>query len=151
MLDDLLQPYRLPSEWTPDHVMVRMVQAFETLSRMKMRIGPAGYGSGWPSYVHEWADLVAQEEAEEADRRRRKYQSRDIVLPPDSHSVSLMEEAFQWPVRFLGGDRAKDVTLATWAWERSIGRDDRRRAISMVHLEAMKVALGLKRERVPIR
>lgn len=150
MIDDPLKPYETPDRWTPDHVMMRMVQAFETLARMRVKTGPKGYGSGWPSYVHDWEDLLAQEETEAAEQARKKYQSRDVILPPDSHSVSMMEEAFIWPVRYLSGAGRKTVFIVEWAMFTSRG-SEWGGAISMVHMEATSIAMGLAGDRIVVR
>lgn len=153
---DILKPYEPPATWTPDHVMMRMIWAFDTLRRMRIRTGPGGYGSGWPSYVHEYADLVAQEEAETADARRRKYERRDVYLPPSQLDVSMMEEAFGWPLAHLtwtpGFDTRNPVEIVAWAWRRSTNQDaGGHGTIDLVEAEARRIARALHRLRVPVR
>lgn len=157
MADCLLKPYEAPPQWTADHVMMRMIWAFDTLRRMRMRTGPGGYGQGWPSYVHEYSDLVAQEESLEAERKRRKYQDADPVLPPSQHDVSLMEEAFSWPLAHLdwtpGLSDYSPLYLVSWAWRRSAGREESRRhgVIDLVRAEAECVARALHLAGAPVR
>lgn len=153
---DILKPYEHPATWTPDHVMLRMIWAFDTLRRMRIRTGPGGYGSGWPGYVHEYADLVAQEQSLEAERKRRKYQDRDPILPPSQHDVSLMEEAFGWPLKHLDWTPVAwlddPVHLLRWSYRRSQGRNDGSRgAAELVLGEAERIARALHRAGVPVR
>lgn len=146
MIDDPLKPYEIPSRWTAEHVMVRMIWAFETLARMRIKVGPKGYGRGWPAYVHEWADLVAQEETEAAEVKRRTFERRDVILPPSARDVSLMEEAFQWPPKYLGGGH-----IGPWASRRATGRGRNRQPIHTVLREADILARHLQLDRVLVR
>ena len=148
---DLPAAYQPPARWTPEHVMHRMIEAFDTLARLPGRSGPGGYGRGWPSYAHEYADILAQEEAEAADARRQRTRTRHVTLPPGTFHVSLMEEAFMWPARYLG-QIASRVALVDWARRRSRGREDAdKTVIGKVVLESTIVARGLRRDRVLVR
>lgn len=156
MLDDLLAPYQTPTVWTPDHVMLRMIWAFDTLRRLRTRVGPAGFGRGWPGYVHEYADLLAQEESQEAEKRRRKYENRDVPLPPTQLDVTLMEEAFQWPLTYLRWslrlDDKRTLSLMAWAWRRSTNQDAGRHGLAeLAHDEATRIARKLQAAGVPVR
>lgn len=153
---NLLEPYQRPPVWTAEHVIHRLILAFESVMRMKIKTGPAGYGSGWPSYVHEWADLLAQEEPVPGETRSEAEQRRigerlPVVLPPSSLDISLMEEAFVWPLRYLGGDNAEDIAIMRWAMRRAKGHDANKPTISMVLLEASEIARGLRNDRVMVR
>lgn len=157
MQHDPLRPYETPSSWTADHVMLRLIWAFDTLRKLRFRTGPGGYGRGWPAYVHEYKDLLAQEQSLEAERKRRKYQDRDPILPPSQHDVSLMEEAFGWPLKYLdwtpGLDGPRAIELMSWAWRRSTGRESSHRhgVIDLVQDEATRIAVALHRAGVPVR
>lgn len=154
---DPLKPYVIPSEWTADHVMTRMKWAFQTLDRMKMRIGPTGTKSNWPAYVYEFADRVAQEEApvgaekSEAENMRLNSASFTRVrLPPSGREIDLMEEAFQWPVHHLAELRRPQITV----WARAMTRDGpppQWLKIERVYYEAGVIVTGLRREKVQIR
>lgn len=154
--DDPLKPYETPLSWTPDHVMTRMVWAFETLDRVRAKVGPTGYGSGWPRYVHEWSDLLAQEEPVPGEtvsqgEERRRGERRPITLPPSSHEVSLMDEALAWPARYLKVERGDDMCLGTWAFRRSRGGRTGEGLAMGAYWDATTVARGLARDRVAVR
>lgn len=150
MIDDPLQPYQTPPVWTPDHVMHRMLWAFDALRRLRIKTGPGGYGSGWPSYVHEWEDLLAQEETEAAENKRNRYRERDPVMAPSALDIDMMEEAFGWPFEFLLWDRAPGVLIVEWALFRSRGWN-KPTDINRVQIEAALIAAGLRQKRVIIR
>lgn len=156
ILDDPLRPYEIPREWTPDHVMMRMIWAFETLDRLRVRIGPAGYGSGWPQYVHDWADLLAQEEpvpgeTESQAENRRKGERRPIVLPPSAHDVSMMDEALVWPARYLKVSELRDISIGFWAFLRSRGKTPREGLAMGAYWDAQHIARCLIGDRVAVR
>lgn len=152
VFDDPLKPYEPPAQWTAAHVMVRLVHAFETLFRLRVRIGPAGYGSGWPQYVYTGADLNAQEESADEDaKHRNKYATTDVHLPPSAHDVTLMDEALAWPVRFLGHRRHNRVLIVGWAMRRARGGSDNASRMVAVEAEARKISRGLIQERSLVR
>lgn len=62
---------RLPARWTAVHVHDRLEEAYATLVRLPMNTRPKAHGNGMPSYVHEFADLVAQGETGELERLAR--------------------------------------------------------------------------------
>lgn len=97
---------RVPDEWTPEHVGARLRDAYETLRRMPDRNRPKAHGQGWPSYVYEWADLLAQQETEAAEREADERQQNRVRLPVSAGAVSRMEDALSWPGRYLGHDPA---------------------------------------------
>lgn len=158
MLDDPTEPYQTPDFWTADHVMTRMIWAFETLLKTRGRTGPAGFGSGWPSYVYEYEDLLAQESPapgetmSEAEERRRGEQ-RPVRLSPNKYELDTMDESFVWPLRYLGGDNATDVVLCRWAWLQAREIDDPRSLVDVnkAFNEAVTIRDGLLRDKVFIR
>lgn len=154
--DDPLKPYETPREWTADHVMMRMIWAFEALGRVNMKIGPAGYGSGWPQYVHDFADQVAQEtpaegETESQAEMRRKGERRPIRLPPSAHELSMMEEALVWPARYLKVVKPQDNSIGFWAVCRARGRTVGDGLVLSAYWDATFIVECLKRDKVVVR
>jgi hypothetical protein len=65
------------------------------------RRGPQAFGSDWPAYIHDWADLLAQQEADEADKDRAHREQNRTRLRPSSIEIARMEQAVCWPARYL--------------------------------------------------
>jgi hypothetical protein len=100
-LDGVPAPEYVPPFWIGSHCGLRLVQAFKTLGKMPMSFGPR-FGSGyWPSYRHEWEDLLAQEEAAKDDKRLRAEAFNRVRIPPTAVEVGNMETAIVWPARYL--------------------------------------------------
>jgi hypothetical protein len=156
-LADTEEAYVPPAWWDHPHVIVRMVMAMDVLARIRTTVGPQAYTSAWPAYMHDWEDLLAQEEGETGHLRRTEETR--IVIPPRTLEVSLMEEALAWTGRYLRGERV--IALPKWAWCRVIGRESRFRRWARrkrignpghrVMEEAMIVAAGLRKDRIPVR
>ena len=54
-----------------------------TLLLMPMPRGPRATGSHWPAYAHDWADVLAQQEADgEQKQRDQREANRTRVRPP---------------------------------------------------------------------
>lgn len=129
-----------PTEWTPEHVQVRLVEAFDILSRSGIRVGPGRIGNGWPAMVHEFADLVDAQARAIAEKERQ--QSR--AARPTSDELSRMNEALAWPMAFLDGRPLQSDALMLWAYATALGRDmaamlhqRKKRAMKLVE-EAMR-------------
>lgn len=100
----------LPSTWSPEHVMARMVEAFETLFRAGGTIGPQAFGSNWPSIVREFAELIDAQAYAEHQREGGK-----VRLRPTVEDISRMEEALAWPVLYLSDIAIAADALNLWA------------------------------------
>lgn len=109
----------IPTEWTPEHVGTRMVEAFEILGRSGGRVGPGRFGNGWPAMVQEYADLVDQQARELAEREKQQA----IAARPSSDEVSRLNEALRWPMDHLDGMALPADALMLWAYARATGRD----------------------------
>lgn len=154
MNDDPLQPYQTPLIWTPDHVMQRMIWAFDALRRLPVRTGPGSYASGWPGYVYEGGEIDEQKAMAEAevaeDKKLNRYRERVVTTPPSTLEISMMEEAFGWPAFYLLWEKPPGVMIVEWARHRSLGRQGCS-DINRVQIEAGLIAGGLRRDRVAIR
>lgn len=160
MTNDPLAPYQLPDTWTPDHVMNRLVWAFDAFWCLPGKSGPAGYGSCWPAYIHDTADINSQmsnipgETDVERDERLAEYARWEDArrkIRPDAHQVDLMDEAFQWPLHHLGGESADGIQIVQWAAKTSRGYELDDILISKVYCEAANIAFSLLQKRVVVR
>lgn len=98
-----------PTVWTPEHVQARMIEAFDVLMRSGINTGPSRKTGFWPPVVHEFSDLVDQQAREAAEARGRLVRSR-----PTSDEASRMEEALEWPMRYLKDDAMQADALTLW-------------------------------------
>jgi len=88
---------------TTTDVMDRLIEAYVTLRRMPAgRLGPTSYGNAWPEMREEWSDLVSRLKSPDSTQKGRS----SSPLPPPNQ-VSRMEEALEWPMKFLP-DRPND-------------------------------------------
>ena len=99
-LDGVPAPEYIPDHWDGIHAGVRLVEAFRTLSRLPV---PMSRKSGiWPEYRHEWADLLAREEADADLKAQDAFGRNRARIMPSHEDVSRMEAAIAWPARYLG-------------------------------------------------
>ncbi|PZR88371.1 MAG: hypothetical protein DI537_23830 [Stutzerimonas stutzeri] len=103
----------IPLVWTPEHVQVRLVEAFK-LARREPRVGPRQHANGWPEYLREFGDLTDQIEDEELAFRRSR---------PSAVEMSRMTEALAWPSQFLADRLLASDALMFWALASATGRD----------------------------
>jgi hypothetical protein len=69
-LDGVPAPDYVPPTWDGPHVGKRLVDGLRTLMLMPAPSGPRMFGNHWPVYAHDWADLLAQQEADAEQRQR---------------------------------------------------------------------------------
>jgi hypothetical protein len=82
-LDHRPAPDYVPARWDGPHVGKRLVEGLRTLMLMPMPRGPRASGSHWPAYGHDWADLLAQQEADaEQKQRDQREANRTRLRPP---------------------------------------------------------------------
>jgi hypothetical protein len=106
--------------WTPEIVGVRMLEAYEVLSRIPLNWRPAQPSTAWPAIRQEWADLLDPEAYENA----RAQERRD---PPSAHEMSRMEEAIQWPMLHLKALPLHADALMVWAGCLATGQSMRKK------------------------
>jgi hypothetical protein len=68
---------------------------------MPMPRGPRASGSHWPAYAHDWADLLAQQEADAQQKQRDQREANRTRLRPSSIEIAHMEQAICWPLQYL--------------------------------------------------
>lgn len=146
------------TEGLPDHavdiIRDRLRMASRLMERAAGRVGPVAYGSSWPPIMREWADLLAQEEAQAGERDREQTR---IFIQPTARQVSQAEEALEWR-RYATGDElvALNVWLRSQAlripWQRAAqARGLSREAAKRRLLRAFfQIAIGLNRDGLPI-
>lgn len=96
--DPLADIPEIPAVWSGPHVALRIVEGFATL-RLMPRGDRVGTRSAWPSYMHEFADLVAQQEQGELERTMA-IQNR-IRITPSAREVERALKATYWPTKYL--------------------------------------------------
>jgi hypothetical protein len=100
-LDHRPAPEYIPPAWDGPHVGKRLVEGLRTLMLMPMPRGPRASGSHWPAYAHDWADLLAQQEADAEQKQRDQREANRARLRPSSVEIMRMEQAIVWPARYL--------------------------------------------------
>jgi hypothetical protein len=83
---------------------------------------PKAFGNSWPTVSYEWADLLAQQEQEQAEKDRSAREQNKARLSPSASEVARMEAALYWPAHYLAGDvrllRAVNFVAVAQAYER---------------------------------
>jgi hypothetical protein len=112
-------PDGLPSLWTPEHVMVRMVDAYEVLSRSPAKIYPQAFGNAWPTILRDFADLTDTQ----ARRNRADEFLWEAPKRPQPIELSRMAEAFAWPMEHLADYPLMTDAVTLYAFSKAMGRD----------------------------
>jgi hypothetical protein len=94
-------PGYIPPTWDGPHAGKRLVEGLRTLTLMPMPRGPRASGNHWPAYAYDWADLLAQQEADEEQKQQDQRAANRTPLRPSSVEIAHMEQAICWPVRYL--------------------------------------------------
>ncbi|MBO0715752.1 MAG: hypothetical protein J2P55_00245 [Rhizobiales bacterium] len=150
----------VPSSWSGPYCGWRLVEAFRILLMMPMRFGPMLWGSTWPPYRHEWADLLAQYEAAQEDIEKTARAQNRVRLHPSAADIGFMDATIVWPARYLRDRPVTARAVGRVAVLRARGLDfdqiARRMRRSTLRLRAVNrsgldaIALGLNRDRVPV-
>ena len=106
---------RPPERWTPEHVALRLVEAFRTLDRMPRVKGPRQAGNHWPQHRLEWADQLAQAELPAAERRERADRQHLLALRPDGVAITRMDTALEWLRDLRAIDSGLALVTSFWA------------------------------------
>jgi len=102
--------------WTLILVMDRLQNAYSTLARLPVNIRPRAWANAWPKYAYDRGDRNAQQESGELEKLMAEHNR--VRIPPTSKEISCMEEALNWPLRYLRDhpELARAVQLAA-LWE----------------------------------
>lgn len=109
----------IPNDWTPEHVGVRMIEAFDILQRSGARVGPRQHANGWPAMVHEFADMIDAQARALAEMEKQQARA----ARPTADELSRMNEALAWPMAYLDGRALASDSLMFWAYASATGRD----------------------------
>jgi hypothetical protein len=106
-LGSIVDRPRMPSQWTPRHVGMRLIEAHRVLARVPMNLWPKQYGTAWPSFPQEAPALK-----DRGDRRFVSDRNR-TVMGASADEIDRMSEAICWPLQFLSASQltAADVNL----------------------------------------
>lgn len=139
-----------------DIIRDRLQFAVRLIERTAGRVGPKQYGNSWPPMMREFADLVAQEEAQEGERDREQNR---IVLQPTARQITQAEEALTWRRYVTEAQalaalniwlRCKALRIRSWQKEavrRGFSRETAKRRLTRAFV---LIAVGLSREGKPI-
>lgn len=139
-----------------DIIRERLQFAAKLIERTAGRTGPKQYGNSWPPMMREFADLVAQEEAQDGERDREQNR---IILQPTARQISQAEEALTWRRYVTEAQalaalniwlRCKALRIRSWqkeAQRRGFSRETAKRRLSRAYF---LIAIGLSREGKPI-
>ena len=86
-------PDYVPPSWDGPHVGKRLVDGLRTLMLMPGVQGPRAFTNSWPLYAHDWADMLAQQEADEADKLQNQREANRTRVQPSSVEIAHMEQA----------------------------------------------------------
>jgi hypothetical protein len=100
-LDGGPAPEYVPPSWDGPHVGERLVYGLRTPMPMPMPRGPRATGSHWPAYAHDWADLLAQQEADAEQKQRDQREANRTRVRPSSIEIAHMEQSIRWPLTYL--------------------------------------------------
>lgn len=114
--------YAPPRLWTPEHVDVRLTEAFEVLMCIPMTAGPKRFGNAMPSYLHDISDLQAQAESGELAKAQKHAMRRRGVA--QTAEISRMEDALGWPLRYLKTESALAKAVAWSCFRKAVKRED---------------------------
>ena len=113
---------RVPDTWTPEHVLKRILEAFETLAKLPPDRGPRVPGNSWPQHVYDWADRLAQEELSEREKLQRRQDRNRTRERPTSEDLRRMDIVLGWLSDLAWIDAGLCRAVQRWARLRSTGR-----------------------------
>jgi len=113
----------VPKEWTPEYVGVRLVDAYDALSRCHVgRIFPKDSAGYWPEIYRTREDIQGW-----ADEHRKEVESAMARVRglPGSVDIARMDEALAWPAEHLRDNALTADAVTLWAWTKALGLDVR--------------------------
>lgn len=160
IVDEDLRRLAAETEGLPENVIDiirdRLQFAAKLIERTAGRAGPKAYGNSWPPMMREFADLVAQEEAQAGDRDRERNR---VILQPTARQISMSEEALTWRRYVTEAQalaalniwlRCKALRIRSWqkeAQRRGFSRETAKRRLARAFF---LIAVGLARDGKPI-
>jgi hypothetical protein len=159
-LDDGPASDFLPVQWHGPHVQLRLVDAWKTLNRMPTgQIRPKGWGNAWPSYRHEWSDLMNMIEDGKIEAYYR--QANRVRILPSAREITMMEIIMEWPWKYLRQPRSMlivNICAKVKMFDGNLQREIRKRHYggNAEHWQKLnwklcdRIADGLIRDRVAV-
>lgn len=120
------EAYGAPAAWTPEHVDVRLTEAFEILLTLPIRIGPAAMKSLMPAFAYSKEDLEGQREGGGADvirAHKRLTRARGTATIAE---ISRMEAALGWPLAYLRHDSAIAKAVTRSSFLKAVKREEKK-------------------------
>lgn len=106
----------VPTSWTPEMVAARILESTKVVSTT---IPPnRSMGNGWPAIMREWDDYLGRGDEQRGEvweqwgRTRPQY---------DAETMSRVDEAAHWPIRYLNGNEGASRVVMAWATARVAG------------------------------
>ncbi|WP_342361375.1 hypothetical protein [Terrarubrum flagellatum] len=125
-LDGVPAPDYVPERWTGEHVMLRLIKAFEILNLVMSAPGPRSPSGLWPGIRRERKEVEDVEYAIESAALRGEVDRRPTLVRAKSditaRMIHEMEHALYWPAQFVV-DRNERRALLTWAMAKAAKRD----------------------------
>lgn len=159
-LDGVPPPEYIPPNWDGPHVGKRLIEAFGTLSRIRVARGPREYGTAWPPYEYDRADWNAQAQAEPAAQAAMQAARNRARLLPSAEEITRMETTIGWPAHYLWQRpvimRIVQVVALLRSREREMDQIARRLKRSPVAVRRVNrigldlIAAGLRLDCVPV-
>lgn len=124
----------LPAVWTPEHVALRLVEAFRIDKRLPRVASPKAPGSAHPQM--EYSD------EEKAEWETIPYDpSRSYPTPTE---LTTMEECFEWLYSVAATDLNACLALRAWALDVSLGRGHQ---VTAKKLKVKKTTLMMRKHK----
>jgi hypothetical protein len=147
-----------PQVWSPPIVSARLVESMKVIANTTYGRPKTGFGSGWPTYVATWEDLIGRGD----DARKELWISWSNIRPQyDAAALSRAEEAAAWIPKYLRNDDGAARVILAWATltaaRRPLQIEFRKRKWSMTTYRRkkadglQKISDCLNRDRVLIR
>lgn len=138
----IVLPYMPPREWKPGHVLRRFSEAHTVLRRLPMSgLRPQSFTTIWPGYRNEGVELAYQASTGSLSVGRNR-----VIRGASSDEMALVDEAIEWPCRYLRDQPSLAREINEWASE-----PWHREEMPQPLYAAGIIAAGLIRDRVPIR
>ena len=146
----LLNPKPLPVAWDAELVGERLIEAYRTIARMRISVGPRRYASAWPGYQSMTPGEITElmNEAQKSGTLRQLYAdlNRTKILP-SKEAIERAEEALAWPRKYL--HTRDDLAMLVTGWAAGMFRKDETPGPAREGLRI--IARRLDRDRVPVR
>lgn len=108
--------------WTREIVEERLVEAIRIAQRSTGRVGPRGFGSGMPAYMHTAGELFAQQVMQDEEDALKDVLDRNRGrMPPSTAQVSLAEQALRWPIEYVA-DEGERKAIGLWLLAKAVRR-----------------------------